>query len=158
LIIYEAYNKNNGKVYIGLTTKTLQHRKSQHLRSARSNSNTHFAKAIRKWGEDSFEWEVILRCSDYNTLCRMEVMMIGMHEPWQTYNTSIGGSAPAHGMKHTDKVKELCSTYARKRWEGKRAKDKWPEHLFKLPTYKEASRHGIPKTTWYRYREIVDLT
>lgn len=26
MILYEAYNKTNGKVYVGLTTKSLKHR------------------------------------------------------------------------------------------------------------------------------------
>jgi group I intron endonuclease len=158
LIIYEAYNKQNGKVYTGLTTKTLEHRRSQHIRSAKSNSNTHFAKAIRKWGEDSFEWSEILRCEDFERLCKLEQMVIQSYENWQTYNISKGGSAPAYGMTHSAYTKRLCGKYAKEGWDGKRAKDKWPEFIFRLSTYREARQYGIPKTTWYRYREVVDLT
>ena len=108
MIIYEAYNKNNGKVYVGLTTKTLEHRRSQHIRSAKSNSNTHFAKAIRKWGEDSFEWSEIFRCNDFKKLCKLEQTVIQSYENWQTYNISKGGSSPAYGMTHSVSTKKLC--------------------------------------------------
>jgi group I intron endonuclease len=157
MILYEAYNTKNGRAYIGLTTKSLEHRKSQHIRSAKSNSNTVFSKAIRKHGPDSFEWNVIAKCSTFEDLCRLERLFISLHEPWQLYNTSLGGEAPAYGMKHTEKTKELCGAYAKERWEGKRAKDLYPEWVFEVPTYKEARKYGVPKTTWYRHR-VVDLT
>ena len=64
MLIYEAYNKNNGKSYIGLTTHTLEKRKSQHLRSAKSGSLLHFHKALRKHGANAFEWSVILSCKE----------------------------------------------------------------------------------------------
>lgn len=59
MLVYKAHNKKNGKVYIGLTTQSLGARKASHLRSAKSGSVAHFHKAIRKHGEDSFEWSVI---------------------------------------------------------------------------------------------------
>lgn len=51
-IIYRAINKINGKGYIGLTTRSLQERKDEHIKSARIESdNYYFHKAIRKYGE-----------------------------------------------------------------------------------------------------------
>lgn len=152
MIIYEAYNKSNGKSYIGLTTKTLEHRKSGHIRSSKSNSNTHFSKAIRKYGEESFEWSTLLKCNNFDELCRLEKMVISLHEPCQLYNISSGGDAPSYGMKHSEKTKRICGEYSKKRWEGNRAKDKWPEWVFRLGSYKEAKEFGVPKTTWYRHR------
>lgn len=153
MIIYEAYNKNNGKVYIGLTTKTLKERKSSHLRSAKSGSKAHFHKALRKYGEESFEWSEVIYTNNLESLYRLEKMCIAMHEPWQTYNTSLGGEHSAFGMKHTDETKAVCSEYAKLRWDGKRVHDKYPDWMFELGSYREASKYGVPKTTWYRHRK-----
>jgi group I intron endonuclease len=153
VLIYEAYNKNNGKVYIGLTTKTLKQRKSSHIRSAKSGSNAYFHKAIRKHGEDAFEWSEIMSTDSLEDLWQLEKLCISLHEDWQTYNTSLGGEHSAFGMKHTEETKQLCGDYARQRWDGKRAFDKYPDWVFELDSYKEAAKFGVPKTTWYRYRK-----
>ena len=157
MILYEAYNKNNGKVYIGLTTKTLEHRKSQHLRSAKCGSNMHFHKAIRKYGPDSFTWDVVMRCESKESLVEKEQLLISLYEPEQLYNKSLGGEHSAYGMKHTEETKRVCGEYAKKRWDGKRASDVYPSWVFELPSYKEASKHGVPKTTWYRQKRLLGL-
>ena len=158
MIVYEAINVNNGKVYVGLTTTTLEKRKRSHFRSAKSGSMAYFHKAIRKHGEDSFEWDVVLLTDDLQTLYYLEKMVIAMYESWQTYNISSGGEHPAYGMKHTDETKRICRLYAKERWNGKRALDKYPKEAYLCGSYKEARlEYGIPKTTWYRHR-IVDLT
>lgn len=153
MLIYEAYNKNNGKSYIGLTTKTLESRKSQHIRSSKSGSKAHFHKAIRKHGEDAFEWSEVFRTSDVQSLYEKEKLMISLFEPWQLYNKSLGGEHSAFGMKHTDATKEACRKSSLKMWSGKRATDIWPEWLFSVCSYKVAKKFGISKTTWYRSRK-----
>ena len=153
MLIYEAYNKNNGKVYIGLTTKTLKERKSSHIRSAKSSSNMYFHKAIRKHGEDAFEWSEVITTNSLDKLYELERMCISLHEDWQTYNTSLGGEHSAYGMRHSDETKQVCSYYAKRRWDGKRVSDKYPDWVFELGSYKEAAKLGVPKTTWYRHRK-----
>lgn len=51
-IIYKATNLKNKKVYIGCTTKKLEHRIRQHKNLARSNSRFKFHRALRKYGDD----------------------------------------------------------------------------------------------------------
>lgn len=153
MLIYEAYNIKNGKSYIGLTTTTLERRKSQHLRSAKSGSKRHFHKAIRKHGEGAFEWGVVATCTTLEQMYFLEETIIALYEDWQTYNISAGGEHSAFGMRHTDETKAICREFAIARWEAKRATDVWPDECFKLPSYKEAKRiYGVPKTTWYRIR------
>lgn len=158
MVIYEAYNVKTGKSYIRLTTKTLNKRKQQHLQSAKRGSQLHFHKALRKHGHEVFEWHVMLRCETLEDLYKAEIMTIGMFEDWQTYNSSKGGKNPAYGMRHTQEVKDLCGEYAKVRWDGKRASDKYPSWVFELSSYKGAKKFGIPKTTWYRERRRRGLT
>lgn len=154
MLIYEAYNKNNGKSYIGLTTHTLEKRKSQHLRSAKSGSSMHFHKALRKHGVEAFEWSVVISCSDLDKLQSLEQAVIGSYESWQLYNKSLGGEHSAFGMKHTEETKVVCRQHALGRWDNKRAIDLWPEECFSLDSYKEAKAiYGVPKTTWYRVKK-----
>lgn len=163
MIIYEAYNTKNGKSYIGLTANSLEHRKSQHNRSAKANSKSHFHKALRKYGESAFEWVVVMQCNALEDLYEKEKLIISLYEPWQLYNKSLGGEHSAFGMKHTEQTKQICREHSKKRWVGKRASDKWPSWVFKLCSYKVAKKFNVPKTTWYRERklmrpkEVVDL-
>jgi group I intron endonuclease len=155
MLIYEAYNKNNGKSYIGLTTKTLDIRVSQHIRAAKSGSKMHFHKAIRKHGPDAFEWSVIMIVKDIDELYDKEQLCISLFEPDQLYNKSLGGEHSAYGMRHSDETKVVCGEHAKRRWDGKRAKDLWPEECFAEPSYKVAKeKWGVPKTTWYRVRRL----
>lgn len=155
MLIYEAYNKINGKSYIGLTTKTLDYRKSQHIRSAKSGSEMHFHKAMRKYGEDAFEWSEIVKCSSLEDLYKKEALIISLFEPWQLYNKSLGGEHSAFGMKHSEATKEVCREASLKRWSNKRSLDIWPAWLFSVCSYKVAKKFGIPKTTWYRGRNTL---
>lgn len=154
MLIYESYNTVNGKSYYGLTTHSLHVRKSSHLRSAKSGSNSYFHKALRKYGPEVFEWSVILESTSLDSLYKLEKLVISLFEDWQTYNISKGGEHSAYGMKHTDETKKICSESAKRRWDNRRAKDKYPDWLFKLSSYSKASKFGVPKTTWYRYREV----
>lgn len=58
-IVYKATNLINGRVYIGLTTTTLERRWAVHCCEVRRGSKYLFHKAIRKYGEDSFSLEII---------------------------------------------------------------------------------------------------
>jgi group I intron endonuclease len=53
--IYCIRNKLNGKVYIGLTSKTIEERYKTHLKHARAKVNRRLPDAINKYGEDNFE-------------------------------------------------------------------------------------------------------
>lgn len=102
-IIYKVVNTINNKIYIGLTTKTLNHRKSQHIYDA---VNKHriciFYHAIRKYGTSVFEWSVIWE-GDVNILSKMEIFYIQKHNSYfkigHGYNMTIGGERPPINLK-----------------------------------------------------------
>lgn len=59
LVIYAAFDKKNGMVYIGSTINGLNQRKSAHCHNARQKvNNTHFYNALRTRPDD-FCWEVL---------------------------------------------------------------------------------------------------
>ena len=53
MLIYKATNLIHGKIYIGMTTKTLDHPIKVHKRDSQ-RLNTYFYRAIRKHGFDKF--------------------------------------------------------------------------------------------------------
>lgn len=72
MIIYKATNKVNGKSYIGQTIQTIQRRAYCHKLNAINGSKTYFHNAIRKYGFDSFVWQVIEICQSKEELDEME--------------------------------------------------------------------------------------
>lgn len=67
-IIYMATNLVNGKSYVGRTVKGLEHRRKNHIWAALSGKGKYFHRAIRKYGKDSFGWEVLCECKNKNLL------------------------------------------------------------------------------------------
>ena len=58
--IYKIINLINNKIYIGSTIKNPKHRWMQHKASAKHNSRCRFHRAIRKYGVENFQLEIIL--------------------------------------------------------------------------------------------------
>ena len=57
--IYKITNKINGKVYIGQTVLPVEYRFNRHMNDALKNVlDTHFARAIRKYGIGPEIWEL----------------------------------------------------------------------------------------------------
>ena len=60
IFIYKITNNANGKMYIGQTIRPIEQRFNRHVRDAeRGVLDTHFARAIRKYGSEHFQIEVI---------------------------------------------------------------------------------------------------
>jgi group I intron endonuclease len=75
--VYKATNKINGKIYIGMTTKTLKHRKKQHLYVAKAGKTKYaFQVAIWTHGEKNFKWDIIFKSDDRNELMEKEAFFI----------------------------------------------------------------------------------
>ena len=60
MIIYKITNQINNKVYIGLTTCSLEYRWSRHITESKNINNTkHLYKSMRKYGIKNFIIEEI---------------------------------------------------------------------------------------------------
>jgi group I intron endonuclease len=92
--IYKVVNTINGKVYIGYTNN-FNRRKAAHKHNALKNKeNVLFYKAIRKYGFENFQWEIIYQSLDKNHCINvMEKFFIEQHcslSP-KGYNITPGG-------------------------------------------------------------------
>jgi predicted GIY-YIG superfamily endonuclease len=55
-IVYKATNKINGKIYVG-KTYNFEKRKKEHIYDI--DNDIPFHRALKKYGIDNFEWEII---------------------------------------------------------------------------------------------------
>lgn len=94
-IVYKATSRINGKSYIGYT-KNLKKRKSDHKYAAANNKypNKVFHKAIRKYGWDSFDWEILFESEDKDLVYfGMEPHFITEYDTINNgYNLCYGGA------------------------------------------------------------------
>ena len=123
--IYKATNNKNQKVYIGFDSQW-PHRKNSH-KCYHKKGNNKFYRAIRKYGWDSFDWEVIYQSKDFeHTLKIMESFFIEQYNSFKNgYNSTLGGEGTFGikrknqkvsynhngwvGKKHTEETKKLMS-------------------------------------------------
>ncbi len=135
MIIYKATNIVNGKSYIGKTTKNFEKYKKSHIKYALNERDIKyghekiFYDAIRKYGFENFQWEVIKECKNELMLNLMETFMIMVHHSHISeggYNMTWGGDGgntydksgennPFYGKIHTKEtiniIKEKCKQH-----------------------------------------------
>jgi len=89
-VIYKCTNLVNGKIYIGKTVN-LKRRIEKHVKSV---DNTHFHRAIQKYGKENFKWEVIDSASTKEELSTKEYLHIFIFNSINNkivYNMTMGG-------------------------------------------------------------------
>lgn len=94
-LIYKHTIKNTGKSYIGLTTGTMQDRLKGHISSAKSGSTLEFHEAIKLYGVESIDSEIIednIECTDL--LMEREIHYIDKYNTfYDGYNMTLGVDA-----------------------------------------------------------------
>lgn len=122
MLVYAAM-KDGSAVYVGQTTMSLAERKGCHFSVARKGRGAVFGAAIRKHGEDEFEFVVLEPCASFKELDASERKWIAKLAP--KYNKQIGGRSGFNtwnkGRKETrPDVIERISTAATNRKRTKR--------------------------------------
>lgn len=80
MYIYKITNKENGKVYIGQSIRPVEYRFKRHISDAINNIiDTHFSRAIRKYGESCFVCEVIDTAKTQQELNEKEQLWINFY-------------------------------------------------------------------------------
>lgn len=106
MIVYKIQNKINGKIYIGQTVGTLEHRISQHKSNSKKKSviNT----AIRKYGWDNFVAEVIDNAESIEELNKKEIYWIQYYKSVSPngYNLEIGGKNAINSKETRNKISQ----------------------------------------------------
>lgn len=89
--VYIAINVVNGKRYIGVTGKGVDHRSQKHWEKARAGGNEcpRFYTALRKYGPEAFAWKALFVSSDRAEAYRKEHELVRDLKP--EYNSAAGG-------------------------------------------------------------------
>lgn len=91
-IIYKVTNHETNEVYIGVTTKSLEERKTDHLQKASKKVGSYFQEAIATNGADAFRWEQIDTAASTNELAEKEKKYILQYDSKEHgYNSDSGG-------------------------------------------------------------------
>ena len=121
-IIYKWTNTLNNKSYIGQTVHP-EKRYKRHLNDAfKENVDTHFYRALRKYGVESFTYEV-LETVESEQLNDREIYWIEYYDTYNNgYNETKGGLGTS-GFKWSDEAKqqhsERMTIINRKNFSGK---------------------------------------
>ena len=113
--IYKITNIQNNKVYIGQTIRPIKQRINRHFNDALNNIlDTHFARAIRKYGKENFIIEEIDTAQTQDELNKKEQYWI------QYYNSVLDGYnetdaiSKCGGNTYQSKTKEETAIIANK--------------------------------------------
>ena len=104
MIIYKIENKVNGKIYIGQTVGTLEHRLSQHKSNSKKKSV--IGDAIQKYGWENFRAEIIDYAESIDELNKKEIYWIGYYKSISPngYNLELGGRNALNRQQTRDKI------------------------------------------------------
>ena len=105
-LVYK-HTSPSGKVYIGITSKTIQERKN-----CGYGHNAHFRSAIKKYGWNNFKHEIVAEGLSADEAQDMEKRLIAEMNSTDRdkgYNLSLGGEAPFSGLRHTEATKAKIS-------------------------------------------------
>lgn len=129
MIIYKITNKINGKIYIGQTVNTLNHRWNQHIRETFSiKKRTYFHNAIAKYGVDAFIVEVIEEVDTVEKMNEREVYWISFYQSNDKrygYNIDAGG----HNSRRAESTKQKIGETTKEKWQNPEMRQKMLDGL-----------------------------
>jgi group I intron endonuclease len=118
--IYCIKNKINGKMYVGLSND-IQRRFQEHKTPKNKQKTTNIAKALRKYGLDSFDFTVLEEVFDSEDLESKEIFWIGKLNP--EYNMNKGGLGNT-GRLIKDETRLKISNAVKLNWSQKTQQQK----------------------------------
>lgn len=109
MIAYKITNTVNGKSYIGITRGSLAKRWREHRCAANSGNDKPLYRAIRKYGEHSFELSVLYEATSMKELQMVERGLIAQYGTYKLggrgYNMTDGGE----GINYVNRARGECS-------------------------------------------------
>lgn len=118
MLIYLSTNKINGKKYVGYTTLTLEKRIRTHIYKSHSKSQYFylFKNALRKYGPESFSWEILEYCNSIEECFEKEkyyIKTLNTISP-NGYNLTEGGNGGVQSNEVKEKISNSLKEYYKK--------------------------------------------
>ena len=151
-VIYCYTNKINGKRYVGQTSRTLKTRHNQHVKSSyneKSNDyNVPFHSAIRKYGIDNFELEILHIVDEYS-IDMTEIFYIEYFDTLakngKGYNVALGGQGNPFAGYTLEQLYELAL-----RNSNRQTKNAYVGKAFKSTKYNSDSKSFSGECIYYK--------
>lgn len=143
-IVYKATNKVNGKIYVGITKRTLEKRIQEHIGRSKGDYLFYFQQAIKKYGIESFIFEVIETCYSEEELTSKEVSYIAEYQSFireNGYNLTYGGDGVSGNPETRKKISESSK--------GKIITERTRQNMCIA-----AKKRGVPPKAWARAAEV----
>ena len=107
--IYKFTHIETGRVYVGQTIQDANQRRFGHLAAARGTKRTNkLYNAIRKYGVDSFVFEVIATADTIEELNQLEVKYIKEYDSIANgFNLREGGDNKTHSPESIEKMRKV---------------------------------------------------
>ena len=107
--LYIIRNSVNSKVYVGITTGTVEHRWSQHKHDSKKGVRNKLYNALRKHGVEVFRLEVLAEYETWEELTAAEVAKIAeLGSKLHGYNSTDGGEGQ-YGRRLSDESRQRIS-------------------------------------------------
>lgn len=110
--IYKITNRINGHSYVGQSVDIKRRFKEHRCYHSASYYNNVFARAMRKYGRDSFDYSVLEEC-EVDQLDAREMYWISLLKP--EYNMTDGGHGNK-GRKMSEESRKAMSIQKKKEW------------------------------------------
>lgn len=108
--VYKHENLLNGKVYIGITSRTLNVRAGKNGSSY--SKSPRFWSAIQKYSWSNFSHEVLVDCLTKDEACKLEreyILKYNSTDKKYGYNCSLGGESGNYGVTANDELRHKLS-------------------------------------------------
>lgn len=124
--VYCHVHRESGRRYVGVTKKTWRQRWNQHVYTSTKLAKkgwSHFANAIRKYGPDAFDHEVLETCGTLEEANEAEARWIerfGTRDPEKGFNIKKGGDHRPHPIRNPwdrSEYRRKASVASKRKWE-----------------------------------------
>lgn len=113
-VVYKFTNKSNGKIYIGKTSGKLKIRVYNHIADARNGKQTIFARALRKYGLEGFDIEIIFEGKSDEEILGKEREFIAKFKSNNSrfgYNLTDGGEGQVPGLFTRKRLSKIIKSH-----------------------------------------------
>jgi group I intron endonuclease len=134
--IYKFTHIDSGRVYIGQTIQDPNQRRLEHIADSKhSPKSYHFHNALKKYGVDSFTFEVLAEATSIEELNMLEETFIQQFDSIVNgFNIRNGGGNKTH---HPDSIKRMSeaqkAAHAKRRAVNKDKHEKHKKHIWTKP-------------------------
>lgn len=119
-MVYLITNLVNDKYYVGKTVKSLNRRWSAHKKRAKTNPKSYIHNAIKRYGEENFDIQVLSKESDETKCINLEkvwIILLQSKSEDYGYNLTSGGDGMV-GCRYSIEYKKDISERVKNLWKN----------------------------------------